>query len=74
MTSSSSGRRTHLVQKKSEALIGSDRRPNETWVRSLRQTGFTGNYTVVPTGGCVTRFSPELVVGDSGYSRSTPFV
>ncbi|MFS8013633.1 hypothetical protein Hanom_Chr14g01335341 [Helianthus anomalus] len=44
-----------------------------TWVGSLSQTGFTGNFTVVPTGGWVTGFSPELVV-DSGYSRSTPFV
>ncbi|MFS7915812.1 hypothetical protein Hanom_Chr02g00169711 [Helianthus anomalus] len=48
-------------------------RPRETWVESLSQTGFTGNFTVVPTGGWVTGFSPELVV-DSGYSRSTPFV
>ncbi|KAJ0610877.1 hypothetical protein HanHA300_Chr01g0008821 [Helianthus annuus] len=45
----------------------------KTWVGSLSQTGFTGNFTVVPTGGWVTGFSPELVV-DSGYSRSTPFV
>ncbi|KAJ0558634.1 hypothetical protein HanIR_Chr07g0338521 [Helianthus annuus] len=44
----------------------------ETWVRSLSQTSFTGNFTVVPTGGWVIGFSPELVV-DSGYSRSTPF-
>ncbi|MFS8010218.1 hypothetical protein Hanom_Chr14g01294501 [Helianthus anomalus] len=35
--------------------------------------GFTGSFTIVPMGGWVTRFSPELVV-DSGYSRSTPFV
>ncbi|MFS7979404.1 hypothetical protein Hanom_Chr10g00926911 [Helianthus anomalus] len=62
---------SHLVQ--SEALVGNDRRPRETWVGSLSQTGFTGSFTVVPTGGWVTGFSPELVV-DSGYSRSTPFV
>ncbi|MFS7967513.1 hypothetical protein Hanom_Chr09g00786591 [Helianthus anomalus] len=43
------------------------------WVGFLSQTGFTGNFTVVPRGGWVTGFSPELVV-DSGYSRSTPFV
>ncbi|MFS7912911.1 hypothetical protein Hanom_Chr02g00135441 [Helianthus anomalus] len=43
------------------------------WVGSLSQTGFTGNFTVVPTGGWVTGFSPELVM-DLGYSRSTPFV
>ncbi|MFS7946797.1 hypothetical protein Hanom_Chr06g00540511 [Helianthus anomalus] len=61
---------SHLVQ--SEALVGNDRRPRETWVGSLSRTGFTGNFTVVPTGGWVTRFFPELV--DSGYSRSTPFV
>ncbi|KAJ0828161.1 hypothetical protein HanRHA438_Chr17g0834031 [Helianthus annuus] len=42
-------------------------------VGSLTQTGFTGNFTVVPTGGWVIGFSPKLVV-DSGYSRSTPFV
>ncbi|KAJ0614440.1 hypothetical protein HanIR_Chr02g0062471 [Helianthus annuus] len=40
---------SHLVQ--SEALVGNDRRPRETWVGSLSQTGFTGNFTVVPTGG-----------------------
>ncbi|MFS7946918.1 hypothetical protein Hanom_Chr06g00542001 [Helianthus anomalus] len=57
----------------SEALVGNDRRHRETWVKSLSQTGFTGNFTVVPTGGWVTEFSPELVV-DSGYSRSTLFV
>ncbi|MFS8003167.1 putative codeine 3-O-demethylase [Helianthus anomalus] len=62
---------SHLVQ--SEALVGNDRRPRETWVGSLSQTGFTGNFTVVPTGGWVTGFSPELMV-DSGYSRSTLFV
>ncbi|MFS7924590.1 hypothetical protein Hanom_Chr03g00274411 [Helianthus anomalus] len=62
---------SHLVQ--SEALVGNDRRPRETWVGSLSQTGFTSNFTVVPMGGWVTGFSPELVV-DSGYSRSTPFV
>ncbi|MFS8031401.1 hypothetical protein Hanom_Chr17g01545521 [Helianthus anomalus] len=45
----------------------------KTWVGSLSQTGFTGNFTVVSTGEWVTGFSPELVV-DSGYSRSTPFV
>ncbi|KAJ0600748.1 hypothetical protein HanIR_Chr03g0120671 [Helianthus annuus] len=27
-----------------------------------------------PTGRWVTGFSPELVMCDSGYSRSTPFV
>ncbi|MFS7998651.1 hypothetical protein Hanom_Chr12g01156401 [Helianthus anomalus] len=53
--------------------MGNDRRPRETWVGFLSQTGFTGNFTVVPTGGWVTGFSLELVV-DSGYSRSTPFV
>ncbi|KAJ0937798.1 hypothetical protein HanRHA438_Chr03g0145991 [Helianthus annuus] len=57
----------------SEALVGSDRRPRETWVGSFSQTGFTGNFTVVPMGGWVTGFFLELVV-DSGYSRSTPFV
>ncbi|MFS7897443.1 hypothetical protein Hanom_Chr00s008851g01741891 [Helianthus anomalus] len=62
---------THMMQ--SEALVGNDRRPRETWVGYLSQTGFTGNFSVVPTGGCVTGFSPKLVV-DSGYSRSTPFV
>ncbi|MFS7915438.1 hypothetical protein Hanom_Chr02g00165351 [Helianthus anomalus] len=61
---------SHLVQ--SEPLVGNYRRPRETWVRSLSQTGFTGNFTVVPTGGWVTGFSPELVV-DSAYSQSTPF-
>ncbi|MFS8030721.1 hypothetical protein Hanom_Chr17g01537431 [Helianthus anomalus] len=45
----------------------------KTWVGSLSQTGFTGNFTVVHTGGWVTGFSLELVV-DSGYSRSIPFV
>ncbi|MFS7944077.1 hypothetical protein Hanom_Chr06g00507791 [Helianthus anomalus] len=35
--------------------------------------GFTGNFTVVPTGEWVTGFSPKLVV-DPGYSWSTPFV
>ena len=63
-----------LDAKKSEALVGNDRRPRETWVRSLSQTGFTGNFTVVPTDGWVTGLSPEVVVDDSGYSRSTPFV
>ncbi|KAM0022175.1 putative cullin [Helianthus debilis subsp. tardiflorus] len=62
---------SHLVQ--SEALVGSNRRPRETRVGSLSQTGFTGYFTVMPMGGWVTRFSPKLVV-DSGYSRSTPFV
>ncbi|MFS8005145.1 hypothetical protein Hanom_Chr13g01233991 [Helianthus anomalus] len=52
------------------AMIGD---PLETWVGSLSQTGFTGNFTVVPTDGWVTGFSPKLVV-DLGYSRSTPFV
>ncbi|MFS7996141.1 hypothetical protein Hanom_Chr12g01126361 [Helianthus anomalus] len=62
---------SHLVQ--SEALVDNYRRPKETWVGSLSQTGFTGNFTVVPTNGWVTGFSPELVI-DSGYSQSTPFV
>ncbi|MFS7939613.1 hypothetical protein Hanom_Chr05g00453861 [Helianthus anomalus] len=82
MISRSSGRRTYISLERcrfdsylvqSEALVGNDRRPRETWVGSLSQTGFTGNFTVVPMGGCVTGFFPELVV-DSGYSRSTPFV
>ncbi|KAJ0868955.1 hypothetical protein HanRHA438_Chr11g0483871 [Helianthus annuus] len=34
-----------------KALVGNDRRPRETWVGSLSQTGFTGNFTVVPAGG-----------------------
>ncbi|KAJ0715085.1 hypothetical protein HanPI659440_Chr13g0497071 [Helianthus annuus] len=54
----------------SEALVGNDRRPRETWVVSLSQTSFTGNFTVVSTSGWVTGFSQELVV-DSSYSRST---
>ncbi|MFS7892776.1 hypothetical protein Hanom_Chr00s083413g01795281 [Helianthus anomalus] len=54
--------------------MGSNRRHRKTWVRSLSQTSFTGNFTVVPTGGCVTGFSPKLVVGDSGYYSSTSFV
>ncbi|MFS8008338.1 hypothetical protein Hanom_Chr14g01271521 [Helianthus anomalus] len=62
---------SHLVQ--SEALVGNDRRHRETWVGSLSQTGFTRNFTVVPTDGWVTGFSPELVV-DSGYSRSILFI
>ncbi|MFS8016821.1 hypothetical protein Hanom_Chr15g01373041 [Helianthus anomalus] len=53
-------------------LDGNDMRPMETWVRSLRQTGFISNFIVVITGGWVTRFSTELVV-DLGYSRNTPF-
>ncbi|MFS7956652.1 hypothetical protein Hanom_Chr07g00657051 [Helianthus anomalus] len=32
----------------------------ETWVGSLSQTGFTGNFTVVPTGGWVTGFFPGI--------------
>ncbi|KAJ0455325.1 hypothetical protein HanIR_Chr15g0749931 [Helianthus annuus] len=60
----------HLVQ--SVAFVGNERRPKETLVRSLIQTGFIGNFTVVPASGWVTGFSLELVV-DSGYSRSTPF-
>ncbi|MFS7956664.1 hypothetical protein Hanom_Chr07g00657171 [Helianthus anomalus] len=40
---------SHLMQ--SEALVGNDRRPRETWVGSLSQTGFTGNFTAVPMGG-----------------------
>ncbi|KAJ0600318.1 hypothetical protein HanIR_Chr03g0115221 [Helianthus annuus] len=35
--------------------------------------GFTGNFTIVPTGRWVTWFFLKLVV-DSDYSRSTPFV
>ncbi|MFS8028558.1 hypothetical protein Hanom_Chr16g01511971 [Helianthus anomalus] len=62
---------SHLVQ--NEVLVDNNMGPRETWVRSLSQTGFTGNFTIVPTGGWVTGFSPELVV-DLGYSRSTPFV
>ncbi|MFS8017202.1 hypothetical protein Hanom_Chr15g01377571 [Helianthus anomalus] len=62
---------SHLMQ--SEALVDNNRRPRETWVGSLSQTGFTSNFTVVSTGGWVTGFSPELVV-DSGYTRNTPFV
>ncbi|MFS7960447.1 hypothetical protein Hanom_Chr08g00703261 [Helianthus anomalus] len=57
----------------SEVPVDNDRRPKETWVGSLSQTGFTCNFTIVSTGGWVTGFSPELVV-DLGYSRSTPFV
>ncbi|MFS7933081.1 putative soluble epoxide hydrolase [Helianthus anomalus] len=57
----------------SEALVDNDRRPRKTWVGSLSQTSFTGNFTVVPTDGWVTGFSSESAV-DSGYSRSIPFV
>ncbi|KAF5768952.1 hypothetical protein HanXRQr2_Chr14g0642541 [Helianthus annuus] len=31
----------------------------KTWVGFLSQMGFTDNFTVVTTGGWVSRFSPE---------------
>ncbi|MFS7938976.1 hypothetical protein Hanom_Chr05g00446151 [Helianthus anomalus] len=40
-----------LTWLQSETLVGNDRRPRETWVGSLNQTGFTSNFTVILTGG-----------------------